>query len=660
MTPTVPWKRRSGRDTSDVSTPTTHRPIVEFLERNAAKDLLRFSAVGSVDDGKSTLIGRLLHDTKSIYEDQLSTLRADSARVGTGPEIDFALLTDGLRAEREQGITIDVAYRYFSTPRRNFIIADTPGHEQYTRNMATGASTAHLAIILIDATRGILTQTKRHSFIASLLGIPRLLIAVNKMDLVGYAQEVFDRIAGEFTEFAARLGIANLTFIPISALQGDNVVTWSPKMPWYHAESVLDHLETVYIGSDRNLVDLRLPIQYVIRPHRDFRGYAGQIASGVLRKGEEILAVPSMRATRVKSILSYQGEHEYAFAPMSVTVTLEDEIDLSRGDLLVHPRNLPSVQSSFEAMLVWMADTPMDVSRPYLIKHTTRAVKATVQRVEYRVDVNTLSRGPAHALTLNEIGRVAFQSNQKLFLDPYKNNRLTGSFIVVDPIGNGTVAAGMVIDRLPESQLRAPAIDLSTPRSEHIRAEVSPVSADARARLLGQRALTIWLTGLSGSGKSSIAQELERRLHAEGRHVYALDGDNLRFGLNRDLTFSRDDRSENIRRAAEVARLFNDAGTIVLVPIISPFREDRDRARAIIGPDRFVEVYLSTSLAVCEARDAKGLYKKARAGEIAEFTGISAPYEAPEHPALALDTSALGLAECADVLLRAIEMKIRR
>ena len=643
-----------------MSEPASRQRILDFLERNASKDLLRFSAVGSVDDGKSTLIGRLLHDTKSIYEDQLSTLRADSARVGTGPVIDFALLTDGLRAEREQGITIDVAYRYFSTPRRNFIIADTPGHEQYTRNMATGASTAHLAIILIDAAHGILTQTKRHSFIASLLGIPRLLVAVNKMDLVDHAQDVFDRIVGEFTEFATRLGIADLKFIPISALNGDNVVTWSPKMPWYHGESVLDHLESVYVGSDRNLIDLRLPVQYVIRPHQDFRGYAGQIASGVLKKGEEVLALPSMRTTRVKSILSYDGEHEYAFAPMSVTVTLEDEIDLSRGDLLVHPRNLPSVQSSFEAMLVWMADAPMETDRPYLLKHTSQTVKAVVKRVEYRVDVNTLSRVPSPALGLNEIGRVAFQTNQKLFLDPYKNNRLTGSFIVVDPIGNGTVAAGMIIDRMPESQLRAPAGGLSAPKSENIRAEVSPVSAGARERLLGQRAVTIWMTGLSGSGKSSIAQELERRLHDEGRHVYVLDGDNLRFGLNRDLTFSRGDRSENIRRAAEVARLFNDAGTIVLVPIISPFRDDRDRARAIVGADRFLEVYLSTPLSVCEARDVKGLYRKARAGEIAEFTGISSPYEVPEHPSFALDTSALGLVECADVLQRAIEAKIRR
>jgi bifunctional enzyme CysN/CysC len=632
----------------------------EVLLQHAKRDLLRFSTVGSVDDGKSTLIGRLLHDTKSIYEDHLAALRADSARVGTGPELDFALLTDGLKAEREQGITIDVAYRYFSTPRRHFIIADTPGHEQYTRNMATGASTANLAIILIDARHGILTQTKRHSFIASLLGIPRLLIAVNKMDLVGYAREVFDRIVDEYTDFASRLGRLDLRFIPISALQGDNVVGASPNMPWYQGGSVLEYLETVYIGSDRNLVDFRLPVQYVLRPHQGFRGYAGQIASGILRLGEEVLALPSMRTTRIKSLLGPEGELDCACAPMSVTVTLEDEVDISRGDLLVHPKNLPAVQSSFEAMVVWMAEEPMRADRPYLIKHTTRTTKAAIQRVEYRVDVNTLSRCAARTLELNEIGRLVFQTTQKLFLDAYTKNRSTGSFILVDPIRNGTVAAGMVIDRLPESRLRSPVGAQAEPKSEHVRREVSPVSAGDRERLLGQKALTIWFTGLSGSGKSSIAQELERRLYAEGRHVYVLDGDNLRLGLNRDLTFSKGDRSENIRRAAEVARLFNDAGTIVLVPVISPFREDRENARRIIGPERFFEAYLSTSLDVCETRDVKGLYRKARAGAIAEFTGISSPYEPPENPALVLDTAAKTLRESVEELWMAIEGRVRR
>jgi bifunctional enzyme CysN/CysC len=615
--------------------------------------------VGSVDDGKSTLIGRLLHDTKSIYEDHLATLKHDSARVGSGPELDFALLTDGLKAEREQGITIDVAYRYFSTPRRNFIIADTPGHEQYTRNMATGASTANLAIILIDARHGILTQTKRHSFIASLLGIPRLLIAVNKMDLVDWSQEVFDRIVAEFTDFAARLGIVDLKFIPISALLGDNVVEPSAHMAWYHGESVLQYLETVYIGSDRNLVDFRLPVQFVIRPNQGFRGYAGQIASGILRRGEEVQVLPSMRTSRVRSILAPEGELDHAFAPMSVTVTLEDEVDVSRGDMLVHPKNLPTAQSTFEAMVVWMAEEPLRLDRPYVLKHSTRTTKAVVRHVEYRVDVNTLSRSPAEALGLNEIGRVTFHTTQTLFLDPYTKNRLTGSLILVDPVSNATVAAAMVIDRRPESQLRTAPPPLMTPRSENIRREVGRVVATDREHLLGQRALTIWFTGLSGSGKSSIAQELERRLFAEGRHAYVLDGDNLRFGLNRDLGFAKADRAENIRRAAEVARLFNDAGSIVLVPVISPFREDRELARKIIGAERFFEVYLNTPIDVCESRDVKGLYKKARAGEIAEFTGISSPYEPPETPALVVDTGGQDVTESSAILWGAIEGRIR-
>ncbi len=638
------------------------RTIHEFLEQSAGKDLLRFSSVGSVDDGKSTLIGRLLHDTKSIYEDQLSTLKADSARLGTGPAIDFALLTDGLKAEREQGITIDVAYRYFSTPKRNFIIADTPGHEQYTRNMATGASTANLAIILIDARLGILTQTKRHSFIASLLGIPRLLIAVNKMDLVDFSQNVFDTIVAEYTDFATRLGVADLKFIPISALHGDNVVEHSPRTPWYHGEAVLEYLETVYIGSDRNLIDFRLPVQYVLRPNMHFRGFCGQIVSGILKRGDEVMVLPARKTSRIQSIveLSQGGttELEYAFAPMSVTVTLEDEIDISRGDILVHPRNLPLVQSSFEAMVVWMSEEAMDPGITYLLKHTTRSTKASIQRIEYRVDVNTLSRIPAQALQLNEIGRVVFQTQQKLFLDPYKKNRFTGSFILVHPHSNSTVAAGMVIDRMPENQIRG-AIEAAPPRSENIRREEGRIASAERERLLGQRALTLWFTGLSGSGKSSIAKEVERRLHQSGRHVYVLDGDNLRFGLNRDLSFSKEDRSENIRRIAEVARLFNDAGAVVLVPVISPFREDRERARQAIGAGRFFEIYLSTPLDICETRDEKGLYRKARAGEIQEFTGISSPYEPPEHPAVTLDTSRRSVEECVEEILAEVEPRIR-
>ena len=638
------------------SSETAVRRIREFLDQNARKDLLRLSTVGSVDDGKSTLIGRLLHDTKSIYEDQLTTLKSDSARVGTGPEIDFALLTDGLKAEREQGITIDVAYRYFSTPKRNFIIADTPGHEQYTRNMATGASTANVAIILIDARHGILTQTKRHSFIASLLGIPRLLIAVNKMDLVGYSKEVFEKIQSEYRDFATRLEIMDLKFIPISALAGDNVVERSKAMSWYHNESVLEYLEEVYIGGDRNLIDFRLPIQYVLRPNLDFRGFSGQITSGVVKLGDEVLALPSRKTSRIASILSHEGQHDFAFSPMSVTVTLEDEIDISRGDIIVHPKNLPRIQSSFEAMVVWMAEEPMRPERTYLLKHTTRTTKAAIQKIEYRVDVNTLSRVEPAPLQLNEIGRVVFQTSHKLFLDPYARNRFTGSVIVIDPVTNNTVAAGMVIDRVPESELR---LADEAPRSTNIRREVGSVSAVDRERRLGQRAVTLWFTGLSGSGKSSIAREIERRLHAAGRLIYVLDGDNIRFGLNRDLSFSKDDRSENIRRIAEVARLFNDAGTIVLVPVISPFRADREGARKVIGEARFLEVFLSTSLDVCESRDRKGLYRKARAGEIEEFTGISSPYEPPDAPFLALDTASRTVDECVVEILGRLESRIR-
>ena len=633
--------------------------VRDLVGQNLTKDLLRFSAVGSVDDGKSTLIGRLLHDTKSIYEDHLSGLRTDSARAGTGPELDFALLTDGLKAEREQKITIDVAYRHFSTPKRHFIVADTPGHEQYTRNMATGASTADLAVILIDARLGVLPQTKRHSFIASLLGIPRLLIAVNKMDLLSYSQVVFERTVDDYREFATYLGSHELTFIPISALAGDNVVAHSTAMPWYRGESLLEYLENVHTGSDRNLVDFRLPVQYVLRPTADFRGFAGQIASGIVKVGDEVLALPSMRTSRVQSILSYGGTHDHAFTPMSVTLTLTDEIDVSRGDMLVHVNNVPQIQSSFEAMVVWLAEEPMQLDRTYLVKHTTRLTKAAIQKVEYRVDVNSLNRTPPEALGLNEIGRVAFQATHKLLLDPYAKNRSTGSMILIDPVTNNTVGACMVIDRVSEDRLRDGLEEAAAPRSDNIRREVGWVSAPERARRLGQRAVTIWFTGLSGSGKSTIAKEVERQLFEAGRHVYVLDGDNLRFGLNRDLSFAKADRKENIRRIAEVVRLFNEAGTIVLVPVISPFRADREGARRIIGEDRFYEVYISTPLDVCELRDDKGLYRKARAGEIAEFTGISSPYEPPAQPFLGLDTTGRTLEECMVEVLARIEPLIR-
>ena len=605
--------------------------------------------MGSVDDGKSTLIGRLLYDAQCVYEDHLRALQADSIRFGTGPAVDFALLTDGLKAEREQKITIDVAYRYFSTPKRHFIIADTPGHEEYTRNMATGASTANVAIILIDARHGVLTQTKRHSFIASLLRIPRVLVAVNKMDLVDYSQSVFERIVAEYREFATRLGVLDVKFVPISALMGDNVVHRSSAMPWYRGEAILEHLEDVYIGSDRNLVDFRLPVQYVVRPSAEFRGFSGQIASGVVKVGDAVLVLPSMKTSRIKSLFVAGEAQDYAFCPMSVTLTLEDEVDVSRGDMLVHSKNLPKVQSVFEGMVVWMAHEPMCPDRIYLVKHTTRTTKASIAKIEYRIDVNTLSRLPPAPLALNEIGRIVFQATRALFLDSYAQNRLTGSFIIVDPDTNNTVGAGMVIDRIPEGQLRAPVAD--APRSQNVRREEGYVTVQDRERLLGQRAVTIWLTGLSSSGKSSIARETERRLHAAGRHVSVLDGDNLRLGLNRDLAFSRADRSENIRRAAEVARLLNDAGIVVLVPVISPYTLDRENARRVIGDARFYEVHVATPLEVCESRDAKGLYRKARAGELEEFTGISAPYEAPERPFFRLDTTGRTVQECAEELV---------
>jgi bifunctional enzyme CysN/CysC len=612
-----------------------------------------------VDDGKSTLIGRLLHDTGSIYEDQLAALRRDSARLGGGAEVDFALVTDGLRAEREQGITIDVAYRYFATSRRSFIIADVPGHEQYTRNMATGASTANLALILVDACQGVVTQTKRHAFIAALLGIPRLLVAVSKMDLVGYAQDAFDRVVEDFGSFATRLGIVDLRFVPICALDGGNVVKRSPRMPWYGGEPILEILESVYIGGDQNLVDFRLPVQYVIRAGDEGRGLSGQIASGVVRLGDEVLVLPSRAWSRIRRILTPFGEQDVAFAPMSVTVYLQDDVDVSRGHLLVHPRNVPPISVSFEAMVVWMAEDPLRPGRNYLVKHTTRTVRARVERLEYCIDVNRLSRAPAAPLGMNDIGRVTFRASEAIPLDPYRKIKGTGSFVVIDPDTGGTVGAGMVIDRAPEVAAPAGATAGEGPRSRHIRPEASAVGTAERERRLGQRGVTVWLTGLSGSGKSSIAREAERVLHEQGRVVTVLDGDTLRFGLNRDLAFGPADRAENVRRAAEVARLLNDAGLIVLVALISPFRDDRERARAIIGPERFLEVFVSTPLEVCEQRDDKGLYRKARAGEIPEFTGVSSPYEPPERPFLELDAGRRSLTECVTELVARIEAAVR-
>jgi bifunctional enzyme CysN/CysC len=617
-----------------------------------SRDLVRVCTMGSVDDGKSTLIGRLLHDTHSLPDDQIEAVRLASAKNGSGLDFDYSLVTDGLKAEREQGITIDVAYRYFSTPKRAFIVADVPGHEQYTRNMATGASTAHLALLLVDATRGVLPQTRRHAFIASLLGIPRLVVAVNKMDLVGYAESTFDAITADFREFAARLGQLDLRLVPVASRDGINLVTRdTASMPWYSGESVLEILESVYVGGDRNLVDLRLPVQLVMRGPDGSRSLAGPVVSGVVREGDELMVLPSRATARVRALTASAGGNT-AFPPLAATLTLDREIDVGRGDLLVHPGNVPTGRTSIDAMVVWLDDTPLAVGRRYLLKHATRTVPALAEKLAYVVDVNTLSRSDEHTLAQHEIGRLTLTASQPLFVDAYARNKATGSFILIDPGTQATVAAGMVVDRGTPARPVPPAAE------RHVRPEAPAIPAADRARRMGQRAITVWLTGLSGSGKSTIARELERTLHAEGRHAFVLDGDTLRSGLNQDLGFSREDRAENVRRTAEMARVLNDAGLIAIVALISPFRAERENARSIVGAERFVEVYVDTPLDVCAARDVKGLYAKARSGEIPEFTGISSPYEAPLEPALVLQAGSETAAESAARLLALIQTRV--
>jgi bifunctional enzyme CysN/CysC len=627
--------------------------IKAYLKQHEEKDLLRFLTCGSVDDGKSTLIGRLLYDSKMIYEDQLAAVMKDSKVHGTtGTDFDPALLTDGLKAEREQGITIDVAYRYFSTDQRKFIIADTPGHEQYTRNMATGASTCDLAVILVDARHGVVTQTKRHSFIVSLLGIKHIVVAVNKMDLMDWSEDVYQKIRKDFNDFAARLDFVDTHFIPMSALKGDNVVDRSEFMPWYDGAPLLHHLENVNIAADRNLVDMRFPVQYVTRPDLNFRGFAGTMASGVMRQGDEVVSLPSGQRSKIKSIVTYDGDIEAAFPPMSVTVTLEDEIDASRGNMLVHPNNIPHVGNEVEAMLVWMHEAPSRHGGTYLIKQTTQATPGVLSELRYKVDVNSMRKisgddgEELEPLGLNEIGRVRITLHRPIVFDPYKKNPATGSFVIIDRMTNATVAAGMIIDRV-SSRSKSSA---GSPVSQNITREGTLVADQERQQLLGQRAATFWFTGLSGSGKSTVAKALEQKLMAEGRACYILDGDNVRHGLNRDLGFTMEDRSENIRRISEVARLFNQAGIIVITAFISPYQKDRDQARAIIGAECFQEVFIDTPLAVCEERDPKGLYKKARAGEIPQFTGISDPYEAPVKPEFVVKTAEQELAASVDLL----------
>lgn len=619
--------------------------IHSYLARHQKKELLRLLTCGSVDDGKSTLIGRLLHDTKMIYEDQLAAVKRDSEKVGTtgAGEIDLALLTDGLKAEREQGITIDVAYRYFSTDRRKFIIADTPGHEQYTRNMATGASTCQLAVILIDARHGVMTQTRRHSFIVSLLGIRHVVVAVNKMDLVGYSQEVFERIKDDYTGFVAKLDLRDISFIPMSALKGDNVASRSDAMPWYPGPPLLDHLETVHIASDRNLTDLRFPVQYVIRPNLDFRGFAGTVASGILRKGEEIVVLPSGKRSRVKSIVTYDGELESAFAPQAVTVTLDDEVDVSRGDMLVHPDNLPHVSSQVEAMVVWMAEQPLVPGRTYTLKQTTRQVAAEVSAFRHGVDVNTLEHRVVARLGLNEVGHVQLSLTQPLACDPYKTNPATGAFILIDRLSNNTVGAGMILEA---GTGRGPGDGWATEPTVRLKLRESLVAPAERERRYGQVPVTVLLVGLTGSGKSRIAYGLERRLWDEGRAVTVLYGQNMRQGLNRDLGFTADDRSENLRRSAEVAKLLNDAGVITIAAFVAPHEAVREKAKQLIGRDRVLEVYCTAPMEVLRARDSSGAYRLADEGAIAQMPGVTAAFEEPKAADLVLQTDQISVEQC--------------
>lgn len=623
--------------------------IDAYLKQHENKELLRFLTCGSVDDGKSTLIGMLLYESKMIYEDQLAAVERDSVTHGTtGGDFDPALLTDGLKAEREQGITIDVAYRYFSTAKRKFIIADCPGHEQYTRNMATGASTCDLAIILIDARHGVLTQTKRHSFIVSLLGIKHVLVAVNKMDLVDFSEARFDEIVREYRDFAARLDMPDKHFIPISALKGDNLIEHSEKMPWYEGSTLMHHLENVEIASDRNFIDFRFPVQYVNRPHLDFRGFCGTVASGRVTKGDEIMALPSRKTSRVKSIVTYDGEIEEAFAPLAVTLTLEDEIDVSRGDMLVRPDNVPKQSDVFDATIVWMADQALVPGKQYLIKQATRTIPGTVSTLRYRIDVNTLHRQDAPTLELNEIGRCQVRLNQPIAFDGYRRNKGTGAFIVVDRITNVTVGAGMILDRSAAEK----SDHWDDEADKRLHASRSTVSHEERQARYGQQPATLLLTGLAGAGKTTAAYALERRLFDSGRAVAVLDGQNMRRGISRDLGFTVDDRSENLRRSAEAAKLLNDAGLICIGAFVAPQLEARRRAAEVVGADRFLIVHLDAPVDVCRKRDQEGLYEAADAGEIANFPGVSADYEAPVDPDLRLDTATLDVEQCVEKILQ--------
>lgn len=633
--------------------------IDSYLAQHEQKELLRFLTCGSVDDGKSTLIGRLFYDAKMIYDDQLAAIQRDSKVHGTtGDDFDPALLTDGLKAEREQGITIDVAYRYFSTAKRKFIIADTPGHEQYTRNMATGASTCDLAIILIDARHGVVEQTKRHSFITSLLGIRHVLVAVNKMDLVDWDEQVFNQIRSDYTDFAARMTADDVHFIPISALKGDNVIDSSPNSPWYDGSTLMHLLENVHIASDRNLIDFRFPVQLVSRPNLDFRGFCGTVASGVVRVGDEVLALPSRKKSRVKAIVTADGELEEAFAPQSVTLTLEDEIDVSRGDMIVKSHNVPKSAQKLDMMLVWMDEEPMVPGKQYLFKHTTNNpthCPGTIADLRYLVDVNTLRSHQAPALELNSIGRVQVNLAQPIHYDAYRKNRVTGAVIVIDKLSNATVGAGMIIDRstsdADDHWEEAP--------PETLRATGTEVAMEEWSTRFGQQPTTILLTGLTGAGKTTIANALQRRLFDQGRVATVIDGQSMRAGLSRDLDFSAKDRSENLRRCVEVAQLINQTATICICAFVAPNDDVRQKFRKGIGEERFLMVHLEAPIEICRERDTDGFYAAAESGEVRHIPGVTDRYEPPDDADITLHTDQMSVDECVDALMELLRSKKR-
>ena len=614
--------------------------IDAYLDGHQHKTMLRFITCGSVDDGKSTLIGRLLYDSKMIFEDQLSALESDSKKVGTqGQEIDFALLVDGLAAEREQGITIDVAYRFFNTEKRKFIVADCPGHEQYTRNMITGASTADLAVILIDARKGVLVQTRRHSYLCHLIGIRKVVLAVNKMDLVGYDQGVFDTIVADYGKFAKSIGIESFTALPISGFKGDNITGPSANTPWYAGPSLIEHLDTVELNTARAAAQpLRLPVQWVNRPNLDFRGFSGLIASGVVKPGDAVRVLPSGKTSTISRIVTLDGDLDVAAAGQSVTLCLADEIDCSRGDVIAAADAPPQVSDRFEATLVWLNDEALHVGRAYWLKLATQIVSVQIQQPKYEVNVNTMERIAVKTLDLNAIGVAEIATDRPIVFEPYAENPALGGFILIDKLTNATVAAGM--------------LHFSLRRAQNVHWQATDIGRADHARIKNQEPRVLWFTGLSGAGKSTIANEVEKRLNLMNRHTFLLDGDNVRHGLNKDLGFTEADRIENIRRVGEVAKLMADAGLIVLTAFISPFRAERDMVRAMLPAGEFVEIHVDTPLEVAEARDVKGLYKKARAGELKNFTGIDSPYEPPEEPEIRVNTAEMTAEEAADAIIR--------